>query len=262
MCANSFSNSELSILHDKKLTHYPQLQTDFGGTRNVLSYKLTISNKSDHSQNYMKKFFSKLNSIIDRIAGKIVGEKTEPQPSDSQNSHSASNQQQPAQKTSSSQNNKTDLRKNLDPDLNPFESAPNMEEVITEDREKKRQSGKLPKNYLTRRKNTEQVVGLKKRKSGDAPEQNKIVQNEANDTVYSERNEIVKTVYDKYAKYGDKVASAVLSKSFLPNGLQIILSKLEIESLGRPLMDHDQIVDWIDEHGVEEFCQRMKIKIS
>jgi len=207
----------------------------------------------------MKSFFSKINSIIDRIAGKIVGEKTENKSSESHITDSSSNHQEPSKNQSTAPDGS---RKNLDPDLNPFESAPHVEDIFKEDHEKKRNSGKRPKNYLTRRKNSEQVVGLKKRKSGDAPEQNKIVQNEANDTVYSERNEIVKTVYDKYAKYGDKVASAVLSKSFLPNGLQMILAKLEIESLGRPLMDHDQIVDWIDEHGVEEFCKRMKIKLT
>ncbi len=106
------------------------------------------------------------------------------------------------------------------------------------------------------------VAGISVRKKGEQVKNDKIVQNQTNDTVYIQRNEIVKVVYDRYAKFGDVVASAILSKTFLPNGQQLMMARLNIESLGSAMPDHDQIVDWIDENGVEAFCEKLKIRIS
>jgi hypothetical protein len=106
----------------------------------------------------------------------------------------------------------------------------------------------------------QQVAGMKVRQKGEKAEQEKIVQNQTNDTMYIQRNEIVKIVYDRYAKFGDTIASAILSKTFLPNGQQLMLAKLDLQSVGSAMPDHDQIVDWIDEHGVDAFCERLKIR--
>lgn len=106
------------------------------------------------------------------------------------------------------------------------------------------------------------VVGLKVRKKGDQVEAGQLVQHKPNDTAYGERNEIVQMVYDRYAKFGDTVASSILGKTFLPNGQQIMLERLGIESVGSAMPDHDQIVDWIDENGVEQLCEKLHIRLS
>ena len=106
----------------------------------------------------------------------------------------------------------------------------------------------------------QQVAGMKVRQKGEKEVDGKIVQAQTNDTMYLQRNEIVKVVYDRYAKFGDTIASAILSKTFLPNGQQLMLARLGLQSVGSAMPDHDQIVDWIDEHGVDSFCEKMSIR--
>jgi hypothetical protein len=106
----------------------------------------------------------------------------------------------------------------------------------------------------------QQVAGMKVRQKGEKEVDGKIVQAQTNDTMYLQRNEIVKVVYDRYAKFGDTIASAILSKTFLPNGQQLMLARLGLQSVGSAMPDHDQIVDWIDEQGVDAFCEKMSIR--
>ncbi len=104
------------------------------------------------------------------------------------------------------------------------------------------------------------VAGLSQRRSGERMVSDKVVQNEFNDTVYNQRNEVVAQVHERYAKYGSSVAAAVLSKSLLPNGLEMLLIKLGLSSLGDILDDHDQIVEYIESHGLDDFCQKVGIR--
>ncbi|MEQ8820372.1 MAG: hypothetical protein RLY93_09005 [Sumerlaeia bacterium] len=107
----------------------------------------------------------------------------------------------------------------------------------------------------------DRVAGIRTRQRGEAAgNQNGVVQNETNDTIYNQRNELVGLVHEKYAKYGDTIATAILSKVFLPNGLDLLLGKLELTPSGDPFRDHDRVAELIDRHGVEAFCQRAGIK--
>lgn len=106
------------------------------------------------------------------------------------------------------------------------------------------------------------IAGMKTRRSGEADRSDQIVNNEMGDTIYTQRNDVVQVVYERYAKFGDKIASAVLSKALLPNGLVMMLAKLELNSIGVAMADHDQIVDWIDENGVDVFCKKMGIRMQ
>ncbi|MBI5155270.1 hypothetical protein HZA57_08530 [Candidatus Poribacteria bacterium] len=105
------------------------------------------------------------------------------------------------------------------------------------------------------------LAGLRQRRHGEQPSPEAgIVQNQRNDTIYNQRNEVVAQVAERYSKYGSAVASSILSKAFLPNGLELLLSRLGLNSVGQTLKDHDQIVAYIDRNGVEAFCEKAGIR--
>ncbi len=106
------------------------------------------------------------------------------------------------------------------------------------------------------------VAGLANRRAPGNRNEQLIVQNDANDTAYRQRNEVVAEVARRYEKYGKRVATAILGKVFLPNGLEALLAKLGLISQGSADADHAQVVGWIDANGVETFCARLGIRTA
>lgn len=104
------------------------------------------------------------------------------------------------------------------------------------------------------------VAGLRKRQAGDSDDQQAIVQNAHNDTLYMQRNEVVAQVARHYERFGPQLSAAILAKSFLPNGLEAMLAKLGLPATGDSEQDHESIADFIDANGVADFCSLTGIR--
>ncbi|MCB2154058.1 hypothetical protein KQI84_04180 [bacterium] len=107
-----------------------------------------------------------------------------------------------------------------------------------------------------------EVAGLRHRGKNVEPDSGGLIQNETNDTMYNARNQVVAVIHQRYAKFGDSIATAVLTKAFMPNGLELLLTKLGLGSVGSQFEDHEQIVRFIDREGVAEFCRRAGIRYN
>lgn len=105
-----------------------------------------------------------------------------------------------------------------------------------------------------------EVAGLRHRQPGMQLGSEGLIQNETNDTIYNARNQVVALIHERYAKFGDSIATAVLTKAFLPNGLELLLTKLNLSTTGSQIRDHEQIVAFIDRNGIEAFCRATGIR--
>lgn len=104
------------------------------------------------------------------------------------------------------------------------------------------------------------IAGLTKRESGQRDDDQRIVINDTNDTMYRQRDMLVTAIRERYAGYGPRVATAMLQRVLLPNGIELVLAKLGLKSRGNADRDHDQITDFLDKRGVEPFCEALGIK--
>lgn len=107
---------------------------------------------------------------------------------------------------------------------------------------------------------TRGIAGLAKREAGQQVDDQKIVINDTNDTMYRQRDMLVTAIRERYAGYGPRVATAVLQRALLPNGVEIILAKLGLKTRGNADRDHDQIIDFLNTRGVDPFCEALGIK--
>lgn len=107
------------------------------------------------------------------------------------------------------------------------------------------------------------ITGLRKRNDvGKGSPHHGVTQHEVNDTAYCERQGIVEMVEERYQKYGPTIATAILTRALMPNGVDLLLQKLDLKPTGRLLVDHDQIIQYIDFHGAEKFCQACGIRFD
>ncbi|MDK2970275.1 MAG: hypothetical protein PWP23_30 [Candidatus Sumerlaeota bacterium] len=83
-----------------------------------------------------------------------------------------------------------------------------------------------------------------------------------NDTSYHERNKTVALVKERYAPYGHSIASAMLTKCLTPRGVVMLMERLELPSTGSEDGDHDLILEWIEDKGVEEFAKTLGLKAT
>ncbi len=101
------------------------------------------------------------------------------------------------------------------------------------------------------------IAGLGRRGDPNAP----IVENEVDDTFYQKKQGIVDDVDERFGRFGPRVSSYILTQSMLPNGLKMVLSKLELRPKGFDAGDKGQIEKWIEAHGPEEFARRVGLRL-
>ena len=87
-----------------------------------------------------------------------------------------------------------------------------------------------------------------------------IKQHTQDETSYMRRDAVVRLVEERYAHLPPAIQAAILARVLSPDGLKLLLVKLGIESFGVAMADHDQVVDFIEEHGLETFCLRTGIR--
>lgn len=89
-----------------------------------------------------------------------------------------------------------------------------------------------------------------------------IMQNKQNDTVYTERNARAVRIHNRYARFGEAVATAILAKTFQPGGMALLLEKLGLALTGSYKGDHDAITAFLEDNGAEEFCRRLGVRVT
>ena len=76
----------------------------------------------------------------------------------------------------------------------------------------------VPQMYSNQRR----IAGLKRRVDASPDSEiHKILTHSRNDTAYVERDEIVRLVRERYERYGETVASSVLTRALMPKGIEI-----------------------------------------
>lgn len=89
-----------------------------------------------------------------------------------------------------------------------------------------------------------------------------LIQSAPDESSYNRRNEVVIRIRDMYGRYGESVAMAVLTKALTPKGLSLILERLQLQSTGDDIRDHEQIIAYIGRSGLEEFCQTIGVRFD
>lgn len=89
-----------------------------------------------------------------------------------------------------------------------------------------------------------------------------IVQSSTEDTSYRIRNQVVDLVRERYIKYGETMAAAMLSRALTERGLHLVLEKIDLKTSGRAEWDHDQIERYIVDQGLEAFCHKVGIRFE
>ncbi len=79
---------------------------------------------------------------------------------------------------------------------------------------------------------------------------------------YREKNRLVQQISNTYSAYGDQVASAVLQKCLMPDGVQLLATKLGMDPIGDDDLDHNQIVDYLRTKGTTAFCEAVGIRLA
>lgn len=87
-----------------------------------------------------------------------------------------------------------------------------------------------------------------------------LVQNEVNDSAYLQRAEQVQAIEAMFGEYGPAVSSFLLTQSLMPGGVGRVVQKLGMSSRGRDGADLAQINGWLGKHGVDAFCEKVRIR--
>ncbi len=114
-------------------------------------------------------------------------------------------------------------------------------------------------------KSRDSIPGVRKRLEDDPDSDSPrgaIVQNDIDDSVYNMRNTYVKAIDETFGEYGPKVCAYILRQTLIPNGLALMLAKLNMSSRGRTGADHAVLEAWIRKHGVESFAKRVGIRLE
>ncbi|MBI1290032.1 hypothetical protein GC173_02140 [bacterium] len=89
-----------------------------------------------------------------------------------------------------------------------------------------------------------------------------VVQNEKDDSVYNMRSEHVSRIEAMFGEFGPAISSYMLTQSLTDGGVRRVLVKLDLQSRGRDGADLAQIENWILRHGIETFCDKVKIRLG
>jgi hypothetical protein len=79
---------------------------------------------------------------------------------------------------------------------------------------------------------------------------------------YREKNRLVQRISATYSSFGDQIASAILQKCLMPDGVQLLVSKLGMHPIGDDELDHQQIVDYLQSKGTSAFCEVVGIRMA
>lgn len=101
---------------------------------------------------------------------------------------------------------------------------------------------------------------VKFRERQHTPSPDVIVFAPRNDRVFRERNRMVRFIGENYSRFGDSVASAVLQKCLIEDGVQLLVTKLGMSPEGDDAADHRQIIHYIEEQGVQKFCEVVGVR--
>lgn len=101
------------------------------------------------------------------------------------------------------------------------------------------------------------IAGLGHRSDGaNAP----IMMNDADDTVYRKRSSVVDEIEEQFGRFGPRVSTYILTQLMMPNGMKMLLTKLDLRSRGFEGGDKALIENWIDLNGPDEFSKRVGLR--
>lgn len=101
------------------------------------------------------------------------------------------------------------------------------------------------------------IAGFGKRGDSKSP----IIENDVDDTFYQKKQGIVDDVDERFGRFGPRVSSYLLTQSMMPNGLKMVLSKLELRPKGFDAGDKGLIEAWLDKNGTDEFARRVGLRL-
>jgi len=87
-----------------------------------------------------------------------------------------------------------------------------------------------------------------------------LVVNDANDTVYRKRSSVVDEIEEQFGRFGPRVSTYLLTQLMMPNGMKMLLAKLELRSRGFEGGDKSLVENWIDLNGTDEFAKRVGLR--
>ncbi len=94
------------------------------------------------------------------------------------------------------------------------------------------------------------------------PTPNDMIFSGEGDPHYGERNRLVRQIGEKYSQFGDAVASSVLQRCLVEDGVQLLVTKLGLAPEGDDRADHQQVLQFIEENGIAKFCEVVGIRTS
>ncbi len=87
-----------------------------------------------------------------------------------------------------------------------------------------------------------------------------IVVNDANDTVYRKRSSVVDEIEEQFSRFGPRISTYLLTQLMMPNGMKMLLTKLDVRSRGFEGGDKALVENWIDLNGPDEFAKRVGLR--
>jgi hypothetical protein len=79
---------------------------------------------------------------------------------------------------------------------------------------------------------------------------------------YREKDRLVRQIRAVYSPFGDQIASVILQKCLMPDGVQLLATKLGLDPIGDDELDHKQIVEYLISRGTATFCESVGIRVA
>ncbi len=82
------------------------------------------------------------------------------------------------------------------------------------------------------------------------------------DTSYQRKSSTVDFIERRYGAYGAQVAAAILAHALQPGGIQRLMQRLDLKTWNNDALDHDEILRFIQNKGLETFCKALGIRLN
>lgn len=122
--------------------------------------------------------------------------------------------------------------------------------------------GAPPANISASRSHPPSAISQSQASRSADPNRGPLQVSEQDDSVYVRRSSVVAEIEERYGRFGNKIASYLLTQLMLPGGAKRIVEKLGMRPKGFDSGDKSLIEEYLDKNGADAFSTAVGLRLT